>query len=404
MNSFFEKNQLTALSLYLLVAVLPFKLIFFPISLIILLIIFLFFQNKKNIIKVISKQQGIVLLIGFYLVHVFGLFLENSPGIDLEKISLQLPILIIPIILTGFNLTLEQIKKAKQIFVLVCVIFCAIALISLLFNFFINYEHRLNYNFMQRSMYHFHFPYDALYINVATIIVLFDDSFKKYTAWFSFLFFVFILLSGVRVGFFCYGLILTFHVLLNVKKYLNFKSVITLITILIFGLFLIKSSRYVNDKFFDTLNKIGFNTSQYVSEIGEDYHNLSLRQKLWKSSVIALEKSPNIILGYGAQGSREQLNEIYNEQEYLELKELNSHNQYLTTLLNNGALGLLILIYIFTFFLYQSFTAKSFLNVFIVLIIIISFFTESMLERQKGVALFAVFFALISLENRLKIT
>jgi membrane-anchored glycerophosphoryl diester phosphodiesterase (GDPDase) len=80
---------------------------------------------------------------------------------------------------------------------------------------------------------------------------------------------------------------------------------------------------------------------------------------------------------------------------------MNSHNQYLTTLLNNGIVGVLILFIIFFLGLRFGVAMKSTQIVLLTTVIIIAFTTESMLERQKGVAIFTVVFTLVFLESYL---
>ncbi len=386
---------------YLSIAVLPFTPILSPITIGLLIAAFLVYGNKKHFINRFKRKTSVWLLIGLYLLHVLGLLLSTKKGIDFGKIDTQLLLLLIPLVYLTLDLKLEQIIKVKNVYVVSCIIFCILALTTLSYNLIVNYEHRMDYNFIQTSMYHYHYPYDVLYLNIAYILLLFNSYFDRFKLISSILVFIVILLSGTRMGLIIFVLITMVYLIINFKQFANLKSLLGLLSVIILSIVIIQNSRYVNDKFFDSLSKIGFNTQQYVSDIGEKYHKVALRQKLWNSAKEAFNDNPNKILGYGSQGSREILNTIYEKKGY-NLNGMNSHNQYLTTTLNNGILGLLFLATIFLTGLILSYRIKSIQNTLSILIIAIAFTTESMLERQKGVTIFAVFITIIFLEFYLK--
>jgi O-antigen ligase len=395
-----HKQSVVDFCFYLSIAVLPFTLILTPIALGLLVVVFLVFGEKTQFMHRFKGKISIWILVGLYLLHMLGLLLSIELGFDFSRINTQLLLLLIPLIFLSLNLKLEHIYKAKEVYIISCVIFCILALITLIYNLIINYEHRLDYNFVQTSMYHYHYPYDVLYINIACIMLLFNSYFRPFKLQASILFFIFIFLSGTRIGLASFVFITAIYFFKNFKQFKNFKAVAFFIGMIIFSIILIKNSRYVNDKFFDTLSKIGFNTEQYVSEIGEEYHKVTLRQKLWSSAKEAYNDSLNKIFGYGPEGSREVLNNIYEKNKY-SIKGMNSHNQYLTTLLNNGIVGVLILFIIFFLGLRFGVAMKSTQIVLLTTVIIIAFTTESMLERQKGVAIFTVVFTLVFLESYL---
>lgn len=401
MESFFNKNKAIDFCFYLLIAVLPFLLILTPLAVALLIIAYIFIGNKIDFVLRLKTNNYVLLITSIYLLNVVGMFFSIKYGITYKRMEVQLLLLVIPILFIALDLNLNQIKMAKYVYVLSCIAFCLVAMATLIYNVIVNFEHRLDYDFVQTSMYHFHYPYDVFCINTAYILLLFNARLKRLKGVITILFFVFIILSGVRMGVVVFGIISMVYILLNFRIFLNLKSFLVLFVFLIMSVVLIKVSRYANDKFFDSLHKIGFKTEDQVSNIGENYHKVRLRQTLWLSSLKTLENSPNFFIGYGPQGSREPLNEIYKEMGNEDIEGLNSHNQYLTTLLNNGFIGLFVLILIFTLGLAQSFKKKSLENFLLVLIMATAFMTESMLERQKGVSIFAIFLTLIFLENRL---
>ncbi len=114
------------------------------------------------------------------------------------------------------------------------------------------------------------------------------------------------------------------------------------------------------------------------------FFGVSFRQKVWGTAYTLITESP--ILGYGIGDIQEVLNISYTDKEVV---GLNAHNQYLQLLLHHGIiifLGLMILLFK---------TIKKCLNhrqnllVFSWTVLLFFCLTESILNRQWGVVLFA---------------
>lgn len=120
-------------------------------------------------------------------------------------------------------------------------------------------------------------------------------------------------------------------------------------------------------------------------------------------SAFELSKIVNPIFGTGLGDVQDELNIIYKNRGYMDLleKKCDPHNQFFSTYIGGGCLGLLIL----CFFLYQL--LKKCINrnrVFLfwtVLFFIFQMLTETILERQTPVILFSFFTSIILLyENK----
>ena len=386
---------------FTVIAVLPFAMILSPIALGLLILAFLFFMDRLGLREVFERDRAILFMVLYFLFITMGVFYSMDLGIGYKRISTQLPLLLVPLLFTQLKLDLVNIRRAKLVFIISCTLFCVVAFIMLGYNFVVNYEHRLNYNFVQRSMYHFHYPYDDLYLNTATIFLLFGQMNKKYKIIVLILFFMFITLSGVRIGLFTFLLILFIYGLMNFKKYFNIKTAFGLVASFILVIVLMNTSQYVNDKFLDTLDKIGLGTKEYVSDIGENYHKMGLRNRLWSASYEVFKEKK--FFGYGPNGSEPILNKMYLKKGYANLKGINSHNQYITTTLNHGLIGLFLLLSIFAIAIVKGFRVRNYQKLLVILIIMIAFSTESVLERQKGVMFFAIFLSILLIESSLLI-
>ncbi len=80
-------------------------------------------------------------------------------------------------------------------------------------------------------------------------------------------------------------------------------------------------------------------------------------------------------------------------------KEYNFHNQYLQTFGTIGVFGFLVLIYLLVMPFIAAIKQLDYLVAIFLFIICSSFLTESMLERQAGVAFFAFFYTLLIITN-----
>jgi O-antigen ligase len=79
---------------------------------------------------------------------------------------------------------------------------------------------------------------------------------------------------------------------------------------------------------------------------------------------------------------------------------LNAHNQYLEVLLGTGLIGLLIFVSILSFIIYLVFLKRSLLFGLFILIIMMFFLFESILNRIAGVTFFSLFsFLLLYLDD-----
>lgn len=391
------KQNPVLIFLCLFIASLPFKLILAPITLGLLIVSVFFYGKKRAMFESISEHSTFVILL-----FLFGLHTSEavfSTKISLMQLGNSFLLFIIPLVLVAMELKEKEILILKKAYVLSWAGFSAISLISLAFNLITKFENSHHYNFVQTSMYHFHFPYDVLYINVAYAFMLFNNIFKKYNYIIGLVYLSVIILFGTRMGIFLFTLVSLFYAAYNFKKVLKLKNVLAMIFVVSMGLLMVKSSKYTNDKFFDTLKTLGLKTENYITNIGTDYHRISLRQKLWLSSKEAYLDSSNKFLGYGVEKSAAVLDKIYASKGY-DFNNMNSHNQYVSTTLNHGVIGLILLLLIFGNAAYVGIKTKSTTSILTLCLIMCAFFTESMLYRQKGVIIFALVLSLILVEEK----
>ena len=101
----------------------------------------------------------------------------------------------------------------------------------------------------------------------------------------------------------------------------------------------------------------------------------------------------NFIFGVGVGDTSDELKKEYINAGYSEMyyENLNAHNQYLGVLLGTGLIGFLIFFSIILFMIYMAVSKRNLLYGLFLLIIMIFFMFESILNRIAGVTFFALF-------------
>ncbi len=135
-----------------------------------------------------------------------------------------------------------------------------------------------------------------------------------------------------------------------------------------------------------TLKKRVLNFNENISS----YSGASLRTKIWKNSFEVFKGSP--IYGYGFYKSQEELMNQYKKTNFRRgfINNLNSHNQYLQTLLDSGIIGFVFLLLMLIFPLKNISNIPLTYSLFQI-IIIISLIPESFFLRQYGVLFYSFF-------------
>tara|TARA_B110001452_G_scaffold72987_1_gene59033 strand:+ start:11609 stop:12835 length:1227 start_codon:yes stop_codon:yes gene_type:complete len=120
------------------------------------------------------------------------------------------------------------------------------------------------------------------------------------------------------------------------------------------------------------------------------YSGVSFRTKIWKNSFIVFEESP--LFGHGIYLSQQKLMHQYRKTNFRRgyINNLNSHNQYLQTLLDSGFIGLILLIFMLVIPVKDvSKTQPS--HLLFTVIILVSLIPESFFLRQYGILFYSFF-------------
>ncbi len=216
--------------------------------------------------------------------------------------------------------------------------------------------------------------------------------------------FFFVLFVNTRMALLCMiiGFIIVFLMEFfrekNYKKIINTITIVSLLSLTVFFLFLEKNT-FMKEKYttamFSHIDKIGRLDEIDHPEI-EVYSSLVTRLSIWKSAW-ELSKE-NLLFGVGASDGKPELFKYYKitNQIFLAKYQFPTHNQYLDFLLKFGILGLItIFIYILTIG-FIGYVTKNAVIISFFLLFFISNLTDDFLIRFDGIAFSGFWFSIFS--------
>jgi len=319
----------------------------------------------------------------FFLAHLLGVLWSENLSEAWNDVGMKLSLLAIPLALLFVKLNLRR-DQLVQLFILGLFVSCVINYSYAIFRSIYNPEDN-QWAYFTESYFSFqmHRSYYAVYLVIGVIASIHEFA-RSRKIGFLFLGLVF----GVAViqTFSKVGILLLLLSAIPVGIYYAYRmigslkaSVLLLATIVI-AITVFFSSSKMQTRF---EKMIGALTSQ--SNQRETLESNNSRVVMWETSLELISEHP--IIGSGTGDVMQVLSDrnIRNGDILLAEKKLNSHNQYLNSWVQLGLLGLLPLIIIFVTGSISAIKNKDLLYVSIVLILGISMFFESSLERQDGV-------------------
>ncbi len=391
-----KPDKLRFILVLLFVFTLPFDR-FYTSLILILLIVTSFLDLSITKIKNIPKQIWIFQLVFFLgcLGYIYS-YNKGEAGFILER---QLAILAFPLILP---LAITFNSHKKELVFKTLTISCILSILYLFINilYIIKIGHLpIRYMFSKEFFNHafsapigIHAGYLSLYVSLSTLYLV-----KLITTNIILIKKTIILLC---IGILCAGqfflasrnaifstifIICFIYPFFYVKRKLLFFGVIIVLLIVFFTA--MSKINYLNDRFSSDLIT-DINTSR---DSDYSYEGAEPRIERWKGAWELVTKSP--LIGYGTGDEILMLKTKYVEKELFisYLESFNAHNQYLSYLLKNGIIGLLIFLGAFIYYLKLAIRKKDFMYISFLTLLLIGFFTENILDANKGIYFFAFF-------------
>lgn len=231
-----------------------------------------------------------------------------------------------------------------------------------------------------------HHVYLSLFV-ITTIIVLINQIGRNLISFTNiyivpFLFITLFLLPS-RTALLIAIIIIPLCTIIFLKGKYSFKHIIIFTTILLLVSIIGLSIDFTRDKLLYAYYEL-FN----VPTAEKPFYGITSRQKIWETCFNLINRTP--LLGFGIGDTQEVLNAAYLKNGFTDVVNLNAHNQYLQNILQYGLLLSSIIVFIFLWIILKLIMYKEWLLVWLWIIILLFFATESMLNRQWGVAYFAM--------------
>jgi len=349
------------------------------------------FKNKSFNIE---NKKVFYFGLSFFLIHLISVFYSEHKDVAWFDIEVKLSLFVFPLLFIVKN---RYLSRSNILFLFSMATF--IALVYMLTMAMNNYSElgykSFEYTNLSRYM---HPTYISMYtlFSLVYLLNLFLENYGRNAKYYLLLlpiiiFIISIYLFQSKAGYISFFLVLLYF---TIKYIFNSKNIIIKILLpLVIILFSVLS--YFNS--YRVRDMIGV-VNQIVLTGDSRNTTTGIRFEIWKATCKIIPD--NFVFGVGAGDIKPELNVKYNENaEFLSLakkENLNVHNQYLETFLGQGVIGFLLLIFLLVFGALQAFKVKDSVFISFMILIIVNFFPESMLNTQSGVVFFSVFFYLLS--------
>ena len=360
------------------------------------LIISLFF-NKQNIqlirIKNVLIASPSIWFLIYYILLLLGLIWTEDIPFGLSKLENKLTFLIFPLLfqICKFNATFKQIVNV----LLISILFSLISSNILAF-LHIENQSSLNWNFFEKLSnsksfsWNMHRSYFATYCNILVVLMfqrlttIEKDRYRLIPIFGIAIGSLGVIQSLSKINILILFLSFTFFLIVFFVKGFNIREKLILFSFFLTGLFFTVNNKAIRHRF----NEIKESTTSIKLENNTTLQSSAIRMIMWNTSWEVWKES--FLLGSGTGDySAELTKRNFNKGNYgVAKEELNSHNQFLNTGVQLGAVGVFVLFMLF--FSSIRYFLRSTWRWMILVVFLINFLVESFLETQAGIVLFCI--------------
>lgn len=412
------REKLYFYCLLYLVLSLPFQFIWFPptLGIIFLMLTWIFSFDFQKKISLLKKNLLFKIIFGLFLMSLVGMIYSPSPDEGWKDVTVKISLFFFPIALGSY----PPISREKIVILLKTFAFAmGLAVLYLILNASLkyfddgDYRHFFYGSFGTLKRVPIH--YFALYCNFAFFISLdlFFNKINRSKKALLLLYGILILLlitalflCSIRIQFIAFILTLILFFIRQFRgKMATYKIALSIIgSILLLSmvaLIIPESKRRITE----TLDEY----SAYRGR--EELKQMNHRVFLWKYGSRVIKE--NYWLGTGTGNANNALYEYLKTEKAkfwngtgvytLSKKKYNYHNAFLQHFAANGVIAIVLLIALLLLPFFGKSHEFSMIQTLFLILIVISFMTESMMERQAGTLFFAFFYSLIVINQRGKV-
>lgn len=373
------------------------------------LLVLLFLSLLLNIKRIYFHKEYKVMTWLFsltYLFYVFGLLSSNHIADGLFILQVKLSFFLLPLFFLfhgSFHiLTLRRIFFA---FVFGC-------FVNSLFSFKQGYDCYCETNlwecfYSSLFAFKFHTTYLAIYFCFSILILIYYlinyFSRLKIINFILIIFLIlyfsaFVVMLSSKGGLIALATVMLVSILYFFYKRGNYRNALIIFSavgVLMFALFF--SSDYAKVRLKESFKTYQLSKSELFELYKETTESTAVRLMIWDVTSEIIKKNP---LGVGTGDAKYILKEEYKKAGMNGAlnANLNCHNQFYETTLAIGIHGLIVLLIFLGYLIYMALRKRNFLLLWLVVMIVINLFFESMFETQAGV-IFFVFFTLLLLTS-----
>lgn len=387
-----KRRQLFLAASFLFVATLPFSIVVNNIATGVLLMAWILHSTFQEKIKQLKNNTSGYWIFVLFVVYGISLLYSKNLGDGLTKLETKLSLIGIALAVFSSNLKKEEVKKVLRVFTFAnLVIGMGLVLLAL-----VRYLKDKNGN---TFFYHeltsplgLHAIYFAIYVCIGIFILLLDDSINVYLKTLLVLIslWLIVMLSALMViGF----LILAFGCGLIIFLY-DRKGAWSAVAVSTTALVVITLLVLLVPRTREKIKQI--NGFEYrMDDPDYSWNTVTLRLAMWTCALPVTLEKPFLGVGVGDENDALQISySRYNFKEGIRCN-YNTHNQYLSTCIAIGFVGVTILLGMICVPAIKAFHQNDWLAFAFLSLIGFSFLTENILSVQKGVVFFSFFYSLL---------
>lgn len=352
------------------------------------------YYSKFSIKSILTNKISILLLL-FFLIHVITLIQTSNKESGFFDVETKLSFFVFPIVFSfNSDIYIRNKKILLNSFIYGCLGATIICLGHSMYHKII-YDAPWSYFKYKDLSILMHPTYFAMYLCLSIILLiqkLIQSDSKRHKVTYSILllfFSYFILLLSSKAGL----ITLIFLVILSIFKniHLSFKNIL-LSLIFMIGILVIV---FKNDRFTNMIDSLYKNFILGNTEM----ESTNERLIIWGCALKQIKS--NWMFGTGAGDLKFDLAKEYKNIGFTigEENYLNAHNQYLETLLSTGFIGVAILLAILLYSVRKQHNGNNLIFLSFLIIIIVNFIFESILNNQAGIIFFCLFLCLFGISE-----
>lgn len=352
--------------------------------------------NFKEKIRASHSTKLGLLFAGLFIIQLIGMIYTSNTAAGGKELETKLSLLLFPLFYCfNYPFTKEQVKTICKTFIFSCLLASVICFIRVMIVEGFADSDKFFYSSLS---YFIHAGYFSMYLSfgICMLAWLMPGGSSRERILYALLIMIFLVVmvflaskAGIVVAILL-GAGFSIAYVIKYKKYII--GGVTLLLLVLSGYFIVTKINAVGWRF------LALKNSFFAAEQPDktSVESSSVRRLVWSAAVDTA--SEHWLLGAGTGDGKDELLAKYKEEGMTGAyeKQLNAHSEYLQHLVALGIIGLLVLGANLLVPLFRAVRRRDMLYYTFLIIIILNFATEAMLETQAGVIFYAFFNAILA--------